>query len=167
MLLHEREDSIQGGLLPVDRVDQSLARINFQGGLQGGRVGGIEGKGDVSRLQGRLHGQRQDAYLVHPGRADVDVQNVGSGLHLGPHFLSHERHISGPQRLGQALLARGVDPFADEHRGPVAGDLHRFPGRRKGGDEYLFHRSLLYSVFGKDMARIKASLNSGWAESST
>ena len=73
-------------------------------------------------MQSGLHGPRQHVDLVHTGRTDVDVEDVGSGRHLRQGFLTRHRQIARAQSLGQALLAGRVDALADEHSGTAATD---------------------------------------------
>ena len=84
--------------------------------------------GTSTTLGHGLDGPGQHVDLVHTGGADVDVEDVGAGRHLGDGLFFDHAQVAGAQGLSQPLLAGGVDALADEHRRPAAADDHFLAG---------------------------------------
>ena len=63
-----------------------------------------------------------------PVAPDVDVEDVGTGRHLGQGLFADHAQVAGAQGFGKALLAGGVDALADEHGRPAAADDHFLAG---------------------------------------
>ena len=108
----------------------------------------VDAQGHVDHLGHGLHREGQHGQLVHTGGAHVDVEDVGSGRHLGDGLFADHAEVTGAQRLGQAFLAGGVDALADQHGGTAASDddLAGRAATRVSTSASLSSRSLLCSV---------------------
>ncbi len=106
---------------PVHRVDNGLAAVDPQGSLQHLRVGGVQLEGGVGDPLESLHRAHHHLRLVDLGQTHVHIQDVGPRLGLGQGLAQHIVHVPPAQGLLHQLLARGVDPLADDPH-PVDGN---------------------------------------------
>jgi hypothetical protein len=124
VLLDQRQHHLEALVLPGHRVDQSLALVCLQTGLQGGHDGRIDGQRHIADGLNELDGLGQDLSLVRERDACVDVQHVGARLHLRA-GVGLDAAIVTPSHLGREHPApRGIDAFTDDDERPLEADRH-------------------------------------------
>ena len=84
--------------------------------LKGDGVGGVDLKREVGDALHRLHRSVEDGRLVQPGDADVDVEDVRSGVGLRDRLAEDVCDVALRQGGLQPLLPGGVDPLPYDDR---------------------------------------------------
>ena len=122
VLFDERQEGGHGLLFAGDGVDDGLALVELEGGVEGLRVVAVDADGDVDGVHDGLEGDGQRLYRVEAGEAHVDVEDVGAGFDLGDGGEADEFHVAFHEGGGELLLAGRVDALADEDGGPAVAD---------------------------------------------
>ena len=134
ILFAQGENGLQGLPVAVHGIDDGLAAVCPEPGLNGGGIGGVDLQGQLHhRLQG-LHGPCHHVGLVDAGETHVHVQDLRPGLLLLHALLEDIVQIIFPEGLLEPLFPGGVDPFADD---PDAAEFRDAGG---GADAPLFRR---------------------------
>ena len=130
ILLHERQDRLDLILFPVHGIDHRFAVVASQRALQRLRIRRVDlqrQRRDALQLRNHvLHHRR----LINLRQPDIDIQDVRAGVLLLERLSAEIIEVVAAERLLEFLLARGIDPLADNHR--ARADLHR---ARKAGDD--------------------------------
>ena len=92
VLLDQRQDLLEGDLFAGDRVDDGPARADGQRGRQGLDLAAVDAERHVDDVSATAcDGPGQHVDLVHSRGADVDVEDVGAGRHLGQGLFARPR----------------------------------------------------------------------------
>ena len=122
VLADERQDALEALLLAGHRVEQRLALVDREPGLERLDDRRVDRQRQVGQALDELDGPGQDGRLVGQRDAGVDVEHVGAGLDLGEHVALDPAEVAGLHLLGQELAAGRVDPLADDHERAVEAD---------------------------------------------
>ena len=122
VLADERQDALQALLLAGHRVEQRLALVDGEAGLERLDDRGVDRQRQVGQALDELDGPGQDRRLVGERDPGVDVEHVGAGLDLGEDVALDPAEVAGLHLLGQELAPGRVDPLADDDERPVEAD---------------------------------------------
>ena len=114
VLLDERQHPLEPLVLAGDGVDERLALVDGEAGLERLDDGGVDADRQVGVLLHEHDRARQEVGLVGERHAHVDVEDVRAHGHLLLDVLDDLREVAGAQRLGERLAAGRVDPLADD-----------------------------------------------------
>ena len=109
------QDPSKTGLFSVHGVDERLAiwvmlSVNCQRRAKRFPVGAIDAHGHVHRFEHELDRPGQKIYFIDAGCADIDIQQVGTSIHLGQRLLANDVQVPGGECGCKLLLACRVDP---------------------------------------------------------
>ncbi len=127
---HEREHALHLLVLAGDRVDERLALVDVEAGLERLDDRRVDRERHVGDRLHELDRVREDRGLVRERDAGVDVEHLGAGLDLRDRIGHHGVEVAGTHLLGELRAAGGVDPLPDDHERPVEADHHL--ARRRG-----------------------------------
>ncbi len=147
----QRKHRYQRGFLSAHAVHERPPGIDPQGRLEGDVVGGVDNEWEVNESRECQHHARQHLGLDDTGRPDVHIEKVGAGVGLLHGVLADDVQSACAERLGQPLLARGVDALAHTHErsgGAHANHAARAGHRNAGGRCGAFGRLLLADEVG-------------------
>ncbi len=136
VLADQRQDALEALLLTGHRVEQRLAPVDREPGLERLDDRRVDRQRQVGQALDELDGPGQDGRLVGEGDAGVDVEHVGAGLDLGDHVALDAAEVAGLHLLGQELATGRVDALADDDERAVEAD-HGFA--RVGADDGVCH----------------------------
>ena len=136
VLADERQDALEALLLAGHRVEQRLALVDGEPGLERLDDRRIDRQRQVGQALDELDGLGQDRRLVGQRDAGVDVEHLGAGLDLGQDIALDAAEVAGLHLLGESLAAGRVDPFADDHERAVEADDDL---ARRGTEECVGH----------------------------
>ena len=159
VLRHQRQHPLQALVLAGHGVDQRLALVRGEPGLQRLDDRRVDAQRDVGHRLHQADRLRQDPRLVGQRDAGVHVEHLRAGLDLGHRVGQHRREVAGRHLRGQLLAPGRVDPLADQHEGPVEPD-HHLAGRRADGRSRSRGAFLRRSPPARDSARSASSSNS-------
>ncbi len=135
-LRDQRQDALEALLLAGDRVEQRLALVDGEPGLERLDDRRIDRQRQVGQALDELDGLGQDRRLVGQRDAGVDVEHLGAGLDLGQDIALDAAEVAGLHLLGKSLAAGRVDPLADDHERAVEADDDL---ARRGTEEGVGH----------------------------
>ena len=138
VLPSQREEAVEAGaggvaVLQVHRVEDGLAADPLEGGLDDGRLGGVDDEGDA-----RLGGEPADD-LVHVGDAvlagvvDADVEDVGALLDLVTGHGHAGVPVAGQHGLAELQGPVGVGALPHDQERRVLSERDRRVDRRRPG----------------------------------
>ena len=138
VLLDQRQDALEALLLAGDRVDQRLALVDREPGLERLDDRGVDRERQVGQRLDQLDGVGQDRGLVGERDAGVDVEHVGAGRDLGEDVALDPAEVAGLHLLGQRLATGRVDALADDDERAIEAE-HDLAGG--GAQDRLGHES--------------------------
>ena len=119
VLADQRQDALEALLLAGHGVDQRLADVDREPGLERLDDRGVDRQRHVDQ---RLDQPDASAARIAGSSAQrdpgVDVEHVGAGLDLGQGVALDAAEVAGLHLLGQELAAGRVDALADDHERP-------------------------------------------------
>ena len=127
ILLDQGKDRLHALLFAGYRVDQCLALVDGEPGLECRDDGGIDRQRHVGDRLNELDGLREDRRLVRERDTRVDVEHVRAGFDLRARIGLDAAEIAGAHLRGEELPPRRVDALADDDERPVEAD-DDFPG---------------------------------------
>ncbi len=114
VLPDQRQHALEALVLAGDRVDQRLAAIDREPGLERGDDRGVDRERHVDQRLHQLHGLGEDARLVRERNAGVDVQHVRAGRDLRER-IGLDLAVVARRHLRRQPFASGrIDPLADD-----------------------------------------------------
>jgi hypothetical protein len=118
----EGQDLLEALVLARDRVDQRLALVDREAGLERLDDRRVDADRRVGRSGHRAQHVLEQLGLVDERDAGVDVEHVGAGRHLGDGVDRHGRQVAAAQLLGERLAPGGVDALPDDAEGLIVAD---------------------------------------------
>ena len=122
VLLDQRQDALEALLLAGHAVEQGLALVDGETGLERLDDRRIDRQREVGQRLDELDRLGQDRRLVGQRDAGVDVEHVRAGLDLGDRVALDPREVAGLHLLREELAAGRVDALADDHERLVVAD---------------------------------------------
>ena len=139
----ERQHALHLLVLARDGVDERLALVDGETGLERLDDRGVDAERYVGDRLDELDRLAQDARLVCERNAGVDVEHLRAGLDLRDRVGDDGLEIAVLHLLGKLLAAGRVDALADDHERAIEADHDLLRRRGKHG---LCHAALLFSA---------------------
>src|SRR5208283_820050 len=137
VLLDQGQDRVQPLVLGGYRVDQRLALVGGQPGVEHLDDGGVDDQGQVGQFLDQRDGLRHQGGLVGERRAHVHVEQHGPAGDLLLDVDLHPGQVAVAQLQLEDLPAGRVDPLADDRERLVVTDPHRLGRRGQDGVHWL------------------------------
>ena len=118
----EREHALHLLVLAGDRVDERLALVDGEAGLERLDDRRVDRERHVRDRLHELDRVREDRRLVGERDAGVDVEHLRARLDLRDRVGDDGVEVAGRHLLGELLAAGRVDPLADDDERPVEAD---------------------------------------------
>jgi hypothetical protein len=122
VLLDQRQDPLEPLLLAGHAVEQRLALVDREAGLERLDDRRVDRQGHVGQRLHELDRVGQDRRLVRQRDTRVDVEHVRTGFDLGDRVALDPREVAGLHLLHQDLAAGRVDALADDDERLVVAD---------------------------------------------
>ena len=112
--MDDGQDGLQFLLIPVDGVDDGAAVARPKAGFDGFDIGRIDLQRQGHHPLHRRHDLSHHGRFIDPRKADVDIQDIRTGIRLFDGTLDDIVQIVLPQSLLEPFLSGGVDPFTND-----------------------------------------------------
>ena len=114
VLLDEREHSLEPVALARDRVDERLALVDREPGLERLDDRGVDADGHIGVVLDERDRSGEEIGLIGERYAHVHVEHVRAHRDLVVDVLDDLGQVAGSQRLGERFPAGRVDALADD-----------------------------------------------------
>ena len=123
VLLRQRQHRLEAFFLAGDRVQQRLALVDRQPGLQRRDNRRVDGQRHIGDRLHQFNGVGENARLVGKRNAGVDIQHLGAGRDLRSRVGLDAAVVADFHFRGQDFAPGRVDALADNRERPVETDF--------------------------------------------
>ena len=114
--------AFQAFVLAGHRIDQRLALVDREAGLERGDDRGIDRQRQIGDRLHELHRAREDRRLIGERNSGIDVEHVGARLDLGARIRLDAAEVAGRHFGGEDLAPRRIDALADDDERSIEAD---------------------------------------------